>query len=559
MKRSEHKPYKRPNPLSLAGWIMDELIDTVGAAMRDAAATDKANIEAVVSAALSELLNSPRFKFRAKSAGATERMGMEREYKKIIAALVDLHAAPPDVEQFPAAMFAKWPDMKSEDIDVRMRAADPKTIWTLMRAGAETAIDDATAALAETAGDSEAPNQQSLAAWIAAGECPAEVLRDVADRLAALVDVKPDAVSVTGWAFGGLIVRHGGNEIPVPARQIKDIADRRKVPKSNPLAPLVRAWNERPKLIIADKRPGILPRNFAHVDRTHKRAGGLFTPAADLVIEHDGNGQLIMSAVAGKGSRNPTLPPTLWGLGELPTRGGPGEAIATRLWVYAVTRVNRADWRPDQTLQLAIPMRDLKRLAPNRNLSISQLRHMGDVAAEALASPAAAWPYIDPATNEPGGWRVVNVRAVGHSLDAPLLLEVSIPPGVAKHGPTLPAELDAYGANSKYAYRGLITASFDWNQPGTTLIPNEPRRWDRGHHQARDPDAYAVFTFDEIVDALAPRTSRKHRADIKGRIIKALGKLHTDGLIHLESVGRREIRMLPPGLWTPTTGESEGP
>ena len=262
-RRKRNKPYKRPNPLSLAGWIMDELTDTVGAAMRDAGG--KANIEDVVSSALSELLNSPRFKMRAKSAGATERMGMEREHKKIIAALVDMHTAPPDVEHFPAAMFAKWPDMKSEDIDVRMRAADPKTMWTLMRAGAETAIHAATAALAETAAAIatntaaaiEAPDQQSLAAWIAAGECPAEVLREVAERLAAVVEVKPDAVSVTGWAFGGLIVRHDGNEIHVPARQLKDVA--REVLKPNPLAPLVRAWNERPKLIVADTRPGILP------------------------------------------------------------------------------------------------------------------------------------------------------------------------------------------------------------------------------------------------------------------------------------------------------------
>ena len=266
-----------------------------------------------------------------------------------------------------------------------------------------------------------------------------------------------------------------------------------------------------------------------------------------------------MSAVAGKGSRNPTLPPTLWGLGELPTRGGPGEAIATRLWVYAVRSVNRADWNPARTLRLATPLRDLKALWPNSNMSAADLRRALDSAAEALASSAAAWPWHDPATGHGGYWRVVSVRNIGHKLDDELLLEVSIPPGVTKHGPTLPAELEAYGASSKFGYRALITAAFDWNQPGTTLIPNKPRSWESKGRQRRDPDAYAVFTFDELVDMLAPRTSTKHRADVLERIRKALGQLDEDGLIHLDRVGRREIRMLPPGLWTPTSDESEGP
>ena len=570
-RRKRNKLHRKPSPRSLAGWIMAELETTVGRAMRDAAATDKADIEDVVSSALAELLNSSQFKMRAKRAGATERLGIEREHKKIIAALVDMHAAPPDVEYFTDAMFVKWPDMKSANIDVRMRAADPETVRTLMWAGAETVIDDADAARAETAAaiaentaeNIEAPHEQSLAAWIA-GECPAEVLREVADRLAALGDVKPDAVRVAGWAFGGLVVWHNGNEMHIPARQLVDAA--KQADKRNPLAPLVRAWNARPKRINADPRPGILSRKFAHVARTHRRAGDLFTPAADPVIEHDGNGQMIMSAVAGSGYRNPTLPPTLWGLGELPTRGGPGEAIATRLWVYAVRSVNRADWNPARTLRLEIPMRDLKGLWPNRNMSAADLRRALDSAAEALASPAAAWPYIDPATNAPGGWRVVTVRAVGHSLDAPLLLEVSIPPGVGKLGPTLPAELEAYGASSKYAYRALITAAFDWTQPGTTWIPNKARSWESKGRQRRDREAYAVYSDAELIDMLAPRNSTNHRVHVLDRIRKALGQLDADGLIHLDHVGRHEIRMLPPGLSTPTSdeptptsGESEGP
>ena len=547
-RNKRNKPYI-PKPTSLAGWILAELVDTVGAAIRDATATDKANIEEVVSAALSKVLNSRRFKKRAKSAGATERQGMERQYKKIINTLVDLHAAPPDPEHFPADMFAKWPDMKSQDIDVRMRAADPDTVRTLMRGGAETVIDAADSALAQSAGDAEAPDQQSLAAWIAAGECPAEVLREVAKRLAAVVDVKPDAVRVTGWAFGGLIVWYNGREIHVPAGQLVNLAEvrRRRGQGWNPLALLVRAWNERPLPIKPETRLGILASGLAHIDPADRRAETLFSPAADLMIENNGYGQLITSAVAGRGSRNPTLPPTLWGLGELPTGGGPGEAIATRLWVYAVRRVSRGDWLPGQPPRpLAIPMRDLRKLWPNKNLSVSDLRRKLDGAAKALASPEAAWPWTG------GDWRVVTVRNVGRSLDDSLVLDMSIPPGVQAQGPSLPPQLEVYGANNKYAYRGMIAAAFDWWQPGRMRIPNKRGGW----RQTRDRDAYAVYGLDELVDMLAPRTSRNNRAHIRERILAALVQLDVDGLILLEPVSRREVRMLHPGLATPPTNES---
>ena len=549
-RRKRNKPYN-PKPTSLAGWVKRESIKTVGAALRDRPAD--VDIEELVSSKLSALVNSSRFKVRAKSARATERVGMERELKKIINALVDMHTASPDPEQLLADMFAKWPDLSAPDVDARMRAADPRTMRTLWRAGAETVITDADAALAESAGAAKVPDQQSLAAWIAAGQCPPEVLDEVASRLADVVGVKPDAVRVTGWAFGGLIVRHGGDEKHVPARKLK--ADARPARKPNPLAPLVRAWNERPSPIKPETRLGILPSGLAHIHRADRRAGKLFTAAAATKIKRDTNGQLIMSAVADKASRNPTLPPTLWGLGELPTRGGPGEAIATRVWVYAVRRVSSADWMHGQSRPLNIPMRDLLKLWPNRNMSTADLRRALDGAAEALASADAAWPWYDEITGEGGGWRVVRVVNVGHTLDGWLNLEISIPPGVRAQGAILPQQVEAYGANSKYAYRALITASFDWSQPGQTVIPNRRGQWDKGSHQAHDRDAYAVYGHDELVDMLATRTSRKHRADAKRRIIDALGQLASDGLMLVENVGRREVRMLPPGLSTPTSGK----
>lgn len=83
-------------------------------------------------------------------------------------------------------------------------------------------------------------------------------------------------------------------------------------------------------------------------------------------------------------------------------------------------------------------------------------------------------------------------------------------------------------------------------------IPNEGRGW----RQTRDRDVYAVYGLDELVDMLAPHTSKNNRAHAKDRILDTLGQLNEDGLMHFKRVGR-EARMLPPVQWTPTSDKSQ--
>ena len=190
-------------------------------------------------------------------------------------------------------------------------------------------------------------------------------------------------------------------------------------------------------------------------------------------------------------------------------------------------------------------------LYPHSGATIGLPRFRSDLdrAAQLLASEAAAWHWYDPATGETGTWRVVMVQSIGQSWDDNLYLHVSAPPGVQAHGPQLPPQLDSYGARDKYAYRGLITASFDWYQPGTTLVPNARRGgWGRGSHHARDIDAYARWNEDALVEALAPGTARRWRAKRLEAILESLQALDCDKVLWWSGAGRGEWQMLPATL-----------
>ena len=112
-------------------------------------------------------------------------------------------------------------------------------------------------ALKLTSGDAEPPSQSDMAAWV--GHCPPKDLIETVERLAAMWGEDVGKVHITGWAFGGLVVWRNGREFHAPASDLVDEAIRREI--SNPLAPLVRAWLERPLPVPRNDHdgPGIMP------------------------------------------------------------------------------------------------------------------------------------------------------------------------------------------------------------------------------------------------------------------------------------------------------------
>ena len=235
----------------------------------------------------------------------------------------------------------RWPDLTDPDVGARLKAASPSAVDLIFNTTAASVISGADDALQEST-EGKAPTQQELAAWIGAGACPPEAMREVADRLAVLWEVEPGKVTFTGWAYGGLTTWRDGEEWHAPARDLVDAAKAALV--LNPLAPLLRAWERgqpvegRPNL-----RPDrIIPGKLAMVDPSHVRADRmmrLFSASAHR------EGQLAMPGFGETDYDGPALPLALYGLGDtnLQHGGGRGAPLALRLFVEAVLAVRLED------------------------------------------------------------------------------------------------------------------------------------------------------------------------------------------------------------------------
>ena len=519
---------QQPKRPSLADYLKPLIIEAVPPALRASP-----NIEEEVAKVIVDLLRKPDVARRVKSYSPQERALFHREIPMLLQELECLGYAPRE-------LLIPRREVLEGDIE-------PEAVGAMLGAAAQVVVETADQVMAASSKD-QPPTQRELAEWLST--CAPEALAETERRLEELWGLDAGRVRVVGWAFGFFVGWCGGVEFHAPAAEV--FAAHRASRKDNPLAALLKAWrNSRPVFLEAEDRPRTIMRSgLAHVKPEDRRAGRLFAPAAHL-LKHDGS-QLAMPGFAVEEHPGvPTLPPTFWGLGELPTGGGPGEAIATRLWVWAVRSVNLGDWNAALAEKpLWVPMRIVRAVLSPANpwsLGIGQLRKKLNRAAEGLASERAAWPWHDPETGQGGFWRVVAIENVGLTIDDFLVLRRSAPPGVSDQGPPLPQELDAYGASNKYAYRALITAHFDWYQPGTTWRPNAKRGgWRRGGRPSQDRDAYAVLTHHALVDVLAPGTPSRRRSDRLANILEALEALEADSMMVVDHVGRGELRMLPP-------------
>ena len=257
--------------------------------------------------------------------------------------------------------------------------------------------------------DGELPTQQELAAWIVAGACPPEAMREVADRLAVLWGVEPGKVTVTGWAYGGLTTWRDGEEWHAPGGEIVAAAKAALVP--NPLAPLLRAWQRGPVEGRPNLRPDrIIPGKLAMVDPSHVRAGRmmrLFSASAHR------EGQLAMPGFGETDYDGPALPLALYGLGDtnLQHGGGRGAPLALRLFVEAVLAVRLEDRGKNKPIDMGVPLRDLlANLYPGpRKPRPTEYWPRLMRAVEALDAMDARIPWVDPKTGRGGLRRVVSV------------------------------------------------------------------------------------------------------------------------------------------------------
>ena len=503
---------------------------------------------------MSKVVRSQAFIARATAASPQERLAVAGAYPAIFNAVLDkAGAATPAVEPVPGTdrfwrlpMFDEaaraFPGLASPNVGTRLKAASPEAMDFMLTAATEGIAEAADEARAETAAkiDSgfEPPGQHELAAWIAT-DCPPEVLRDVANRLAVLWDLQPGSVTVTGWAYGGFTTWRNGTEYHAPAGNI--LSDAKTLRRPNPLAPLLKAWANRPRPAVPNlRRDRMLPAKLAMIAPTHprgERLQKLFSPAAHR------RDNLVLPGFEAPDIGGPALPLALYGLGDdSPQRGGgAGAPLALRLFVEAVLAAPYVQRDAGEPVALDIPLRDLLNnlypagRKPRPNEYWPRLMR----AIEALDSMDARVPWVDLVTGRGGLRRVVAVGDIPRgpgALDDNVRVVVDLPPGSGP-GPKAPPTLGWWGAKSATAYNTLLNMSYRWFNPGVTRHPTG-----RGHWlQSQNPERYPALSDADVVAITRPLSARSARRNLVTEGWRTLRRLADAGELRIE--GRR---VLPP-------------
>ena len=447
--------------------------------------------------------------------------------------LTDANAAPTEDEARLA--FAA---IEGATINKRLDlAASPKVLYSRLRHGIDTglvALADG-AIQASTPKGADPPSQEALATWMASGECPADTLVEAERRLADLWGLGDGKVSVTAWAFGGLVGRADGAEFHAPAHVL--LAEAVEAERQNPLAPLVRDCPIEGQPNLRPNR--ILPAKLGMVDPSHKRADRLlrlFSPAAHR------RGQLVMPGFE-VDQDGPALPLALYQLGQdNPHRGGsPAAPLALRLFVEAVLSVELSQRRSGRPVALNMTLRDLlARLypGPRRPKPVEYWPRLMR-AVEALDKMDARIPWHDPATGRGGLQRVVSVGSIPRgpdALDDNVRVVVDLPPGSGP-GPLVTPTLGRWGARSATAYNALLNLAYRWFDPGVTRLPLV-----RGHWlQSKDPARYPELSDADVASITRPLSARAARRNLAAEGWETLRELEQAGELRIE--GRR---VLPP-------------
>ena len=253
---------------SFAEYILTRCLKALQTAMADSMA-DGGDIEAKIAERVVEgVLQDPKVLARVKSL--KELQELASEMPKIMRELEAEQAKPPSL------LIPQRPD--------KMNIAAP-ALHAMMTEASAAVINAADVALAESASDDkDPPTQGELAAWLAAANVPPETLAAVSERLAALWNTDPGKVSVTGWAFGGLVTWLDGDMFHTPAAEL--LADAKEKEVLNPLAPLVNAWLDRESAAYTSRHVQVVQ---TATGRYAKTPGLLATTSGELeIVQVDG-------------------------------------------------------------------------------------------------------------------------------------------------------------------------------------------------------------------------------------------------------------------------------
>ena len=312
----------------------------------------------------------------------------------------------------------------------------------------------------------------------------------------------------------------------------------------HPVAPIIKAWLERPIPVKPEQRIGIMPGSLAQVGADDRRAGRLFNIAAHKQTDING-GQRVLPGFVNE-RRGPALPIELYKAGldlndpnALKARGAP---FLMRTIVDAVLLSPIGQRTARHGVVFSVEARNfLNRMYPARVPAKSTWQRALKEAMEEL--PRVTMPFIDFDTGRGQIIAPVLIQAVPNTLDDNIDFIVRLPSG-NDSGPTPSENLHMYGAMRKQAYYALLNLAYDWWEPGRTRIPvnsNGKRHWLQSYALER----YKPVTNDDVIDLTAPLTANRNRRDAAAKGWATLKRLHDAG--ELQIVERKgERRVLPP-------------
>ena len=394
-------------------------------------------------------------------------------------------------------------------------------------------------------GRGERPKVQELAAWTKGGDCPPDAIDAVCDRLATLLgyDVNPPLE----FRDGMIVAEHVTISIGDLWDEYRSAVDAGEDVRW-PLAPLVNAWQQRPRPVEPNRRTTdrVIPARLAMAN-TSSNPRLLFSPAAHTEYGPDGK-QLVMPGFDSADTPSPALPLALYDLGAGPTISpGRGAPLALRMFVESVLSVPMQERERGQPVAMSVSLREfLKWLYPSRTPSPAEYWPRLMAAVEALDSWDARVPLYDPQTKRSELRRVVSVGGIPRgpgALDESVRIIVDLPPG-SGNGPQVSDKLRLWGVKSAPAYRLLINLAYQWHNPGVTKIPigrGKARHW----VQVDDPERYPVIADDDLVFLTFPTMSSRSERRKPG---EAWGYVR-----QLEKAG--ELRVVDGKILPPLRGE----
>ena len=358
-------------------------------------------------------------------------------------------------------------------------------------------------------GEDERPTAEDLTTWILSADCPAAAIDAVCERLTTLLgyDIRPPLEILYGIIVAGDVAFTIG-DLWEEYRSAVDAGEDVRWP----LAPLVNAWQQRPRPVEPNRRDTdrVIPARLAMANSSNNLRL-LFSPAAHAEYGPDGK-QLVMPGFVNVDTPSPALPLALYDLGAGPTISpGRGAPLALRMFIESVLSVPMQERERGQPVAMSVSLREfLKWLYPTRTPSPAEYWPRLMAAVEALDSWDARVPLYDPQTKRSELRRVVSVGGIPRgpgALDESVRIIVDLPPG-SGNGPQVSNNLRLWGVKSAPAYRLLINLAYQWHNPGVTKIPvgkGKARRW----VQVEDPERYPKITDADLVFLTFPTMSSR--------------------------------------------------